>query len=271
MKKTVLYSLLVVLLIAFLSACGHEDHEEEHADDEHGSNELNFDIVEVEILMEEEVDPNTEISIQAYVTQGDDKVNDASEVMFEIWEQGAKEESDFIEATLTEEDGVYEITYVFSEENLYFVQPHVTARGMHVMPVGEIRVGDVQEIDEEEMDGHEHGHDHGDGYESEHHAHPVHEDLFVEWHTVDSAKENEEVEIFSYIEWQDEPWTDGRVRYEVYKEFGDETHTWLTAEEIEDGKYSTTFQFEITGDYQIVIHIEDENIHEHIHEEITIE
>ncbi|WP_218212181.1 FixH family protein, partial [Pseudomonas sp. 2822-15] len=60
-----------------------------------GSQDLNLEPLHVEILIPEEAEPNTDISIKALVTQGEEKVNDANEVLFEIWQRENKEESIF--------------------------------------------------------------------------------------------------------------------------------------------------------------------------------
>lgn len=250
---------MVLPVIIFLTACGDSNHEQ------HGSTpELNLAPLEVEIIAPEEADPFEDVILQAFVTQGDEKVNDASEVLFEIWQRGNKEDSEFVEAELTEEDGVYEIVYQFTEENLYFIQPHVTARDMHMMPVGEIRIGDVpDDVLEEEHEDHDH-HDHGS-----HGHHGLHEHMNVEWKTAEEVSVNEEVELTVEIQWHGSAWTDGEVRYEIYQH-GDEMHQWLDAEEVENGVYTLTHQFESAGDYHVVIHIEDDELHEHVERKVIV-
>ncbi|MFA9559269.1 FixH family protein [Evansella sp. AB-rgal1] len=261
--------LFVLSFIIFLTACGDSNNHQ------HGSQpELNFAPLEVEIIAPEEADPFEDVILQAFVTQGDEKVNDASEVLFEIWQRGNKDESEFVEADLTEEDGVYEIVYQFTEENLYFIQPHVTARDMHVMPVGEIIIGDVPEDildeDHEEQGGH---HDHGDhGHEShggDHGHHELHEHMNVEWKSAEEVSVDGEVDLIVAIEWHGSPWSNGEVRFEIYQH-GDEVHQWLDAEEVENGVYSLTHRFEDAGDYHVVIHIEDDELHEHVERKIIV-
>nr|WP_281419761.1 FixH family protein [Evansella tamaricis] len=226
--------------------------------------------MDVELSMPEEGDPDTEIVIQALVTQGEEKVNDASEVIFEIWKQGQKEESEFVDATEPIGDGVYEITYIFTEEYIYFVQPHVTARGMHMMPVGEIIIGDVPENLLEEQDENTHEHDNGDHADhGEGHHHDMdhshhHEDLRVDWLTAENIEQSNQTELSVYVEWQDAPLRNGDIQFEIWQD-GDERHTWLPAEESEEGTYVANHTFERTGDYNIQIHVEDDTgLHEHI-------
>lgn len=109
--------MLFSVLILFLAACGQTDNEE----NSQGSGEINLEPLEVELILPEEGDPGTEITIETLVTQGEERVNDASEVIFEIWVSGEKEDSEFVDAEITEEDGVYAITYEFTEEAIYSV------------------------------------------------------------------------------------------------------------------------------------------------------
>ncbi|MCD8510460.1 MAG: FixH family protein [Bacillus sp. (in: Bacteria)] len=246
--------LLIIVLLALaliITACGSGN------DSPQGSAPpLNLEPLEVELIVPETADPDTDVVIQALVTQGEEKVNDADEVVFEIWQRNQKENSEMIEAILTDEDGLYEITYVFSEENLYFVQPHVTARGMHRMPLGEIAVGDVPEEVEGTEEDHEHGH-------HDHDHHHQHGDLTLTWNTEEVVPLNEEVEISVAVEWQGETWTDGRVRFEIWHE-DDHVHQWIDGEETEAGLYTLTHSFDKAGEHYIIIHLEDEHIHEHV-------
>ncbi|MDG5786227.1 FixH family protein [Evansella sp. AB-P1] len=269
--KRVLLVVIYTIIGTLLVGCGQSENNNS------SSGEINFDPLGVEIIAPDEVDPHTDVVLQAFVTQGEEKVNDASEVLFEIWKHGQKEESDFIEAHLTEDDGVYEITYQFPEVNIYLIQPHVTARGMHQMPVREIMVGDVpddhpyyQEDDQDHHHNHDHDHhndhEHGDDH---HHSHELHESMAVDWRVGEEVKLHEEVKLATFVEWQDAPWTEGRLRYEVYQP-GDEVHDWLEAEEETAGLYTVSHVFEELGEYHIIIHIEDDELHEHVQKKVTI-
>ncbi|MBM7579316.1 FixH family protein [Jeotgalibacillus terrae] len=126
MKKWMI-GLMAVMLLA---ACSQE---------EEAANELP-EMVEVEIMVPEDAVPGEETVLQAEVTQGGEAVEDANEVLFEIWNDAAGTESERVEASHTE-NGVYEIPYTF-EESVYTVQAHTTARDMHVMPKTQFHVGE---------------------------------------------------------------------------------------------------------------------------------
>ncbi|MFB1082763.1 FixH family protein [Jeotgalibacillus sp. JSM ZJ347] len=117
--------------VMMLAACSSEE--------EQTSNEVP-QMVEVEISVPEDAVPGEETVLQAEVTQGGEAVEDANEVLFEIWNDAAGTESERVEGTHTE-NGIYEVTYTF-EESVYSVQAHTTARDMHVMPKTQFHVGE---------------------------------------------------------------------------------------------------------------------------------
>lgn len=126
--------LLVLALLPFLllSACGTEKSGAAGNDDE-------IYPLTVEILTPKQVEEGETILLSVVVTQGEEKVEDADEVMFEVWESGHRKEAEMIEAKHTA-DGIYEAETEF-EEGLYFVQAHTTARLTHAMPKKELTVG----------------------------------------------------------------------------------------------------------------------------------
>ena len=93
----------------------------------------------------------------AVVTQGDEKVEDADEVVFEVWEEGKKDDSVKIEST-NEKDGLYTAETTFDHDGLFHVQVHVTARGLHTMPIKEVTVGNGGTYEEATCSEEEHEH-----------------------------------------------------------------------------------------------------------------
>ena len=94
----------------------------------------------MKLTVTEQVEVDGTIKMAAVVTQGDDKVDDADEVEFEVWEEGKKDESVKIEST-NDKDGLYTAETSFDHDGLFHVQVHVTARGLHTMPKKEVTVG----------------------------------------------------------------------------------------------------------------------------------
>ncbi|GKW47500.1 FixH family protein [Planococcus sp. NCCP-2050] len=120
--------------ILLLAACGSND------DDSAGAGD-STQIVEVEITTPQEAEVAEEVTLSVTVTQGSETVEDADEVVYEVWQSGDRDNSEMIEAEHTE-NGIYEAETVFEEEGLYYMQAHTTARRLHVMPKQEITVGD---------------------------------------------------------------------------------------------------------------------------------
>ena len=80
------------------------------------------------------------INLQVTVSQGEEQVDDAGEVLFEIWQEG-QEEHEMIQAT-PQGEGRYAIQIVFPQAGSYHVIYHVNARDMHSMNKAELIVED---------------------------------------------------------------------------------------------------------------------------------
>ena len=129
--KKMIWAVLPFLL---LTGCGSDD-----ANSTGAGNSL--EEVKVDITTAEQAEPAEEIVLSATVTQGEEPVEDADEVVFEVWQSGHRDQGEMIEAEHTA-DGIYEADTVLGSEGLYFIQAHTTARRMHTMPKQEITIGD---------------------------------------------------------------------------------------------------------------------------------
>lgn len=128
MKIKAFGALIIVLLLA---ACNSQ------------TEEINYlEPIEVELIMNNELEANTEINTQAVVTQAGEPVSNVSEVLFEIWQHGKPETYRSVEGTAVDE-GVYEVTWIAAEEDIYYIFYHVTAAGMHRMEKLQYVIGDV--------------------------------------------------------------------------------------------------------------------------------
>ncbi|WP_456278857.1 FixH family protein [Bacillus sp. AK128] len=121
-------------------------------------NQSNMAVLEVHLTVNpENPEVNEEVTFKAHVTQGEENVEDANEVMFEIIESG-QDTSEMVEGDYLGE-GVYSIEKNFLHEGKYFVVAHVTARDMHTMPRVEFHVGS-QEVEASEEESNEGSHNH---------------------------------------------------------------------------------------------------------------
>jgi hypothetical protein len=73
------------------------------------------------------------VTIRVHVTQDGKPVNDADEVRFEIWRDGAPASKHAFETARRTGNGIYSAPYTFKQSGRYSVMYHVTARGTHVM------------------------------------------------------------------------------------------------------------------------------------------
>ncbi|MBD8068561.1 FixH family protein [Bacillus sp. PS06] len=156
MKRIIVMLSIVSLL---LMGCGNNEENSQ-------TNELVPLNVEIEI-QPETIDVNEAVTFNAFVTYGDEVVEDANEVQFQIWEKGNEDEDEFIDGPHVG-DGVYSIEKTFDHDGTYYVVAHVTARNMHNMPKKEFVVGEVS------LNEHEHDHDEEMKDEDEEHHHDNH-------------------------------------------------------------------------------------------------
>lgn len=132
MKKIIWMAVITGLLI--LSACGEEEADTAGAG-------MNINPIETIFKSPETTEPGEKMTLSVTVTQGEEFVEDADEVVYEVWQSGHRDESEMLPAEHKGE-GVYEAEASFEEEGLYFVQAHTTARRLHAMPKQDITVGD---------------------------------------------------------------------------------------------------------------------------------
>ncbi|TWT00061.1 FixH family protein [Planomicrobium sp. CPCC 101079] len=121
------------LSILLLGACGTNEAETSGA-----GNTLEEVVVEFNTGQTAEV--GEEVTLSVTVTQGGEAVEDADEVVYEVWESGHRKDGEMITAEHTA-DGIYEAETVFEEEGLYYMQAHTTARRLHAMPKQEVTIG----------------------------------------------------------------------------------------------------------------------------------
>ncbi|WP_081427548.1 FixH family protein [Shouchella clausii] len=161
MNEMIKQVLTIVALtgVMYLGACGNQDSNDQ---------QMVAEIVDAQIHVPETIEIGEEILLSVQLAQGEVQVEDADEVVFEVWKDQERDNGTLQEAT-HQENGVYEITHTFDEDGIYIVQTHVTARDMHVMPKQMIVAGDVP--DEEVEAFQESGGSSNDEEESQHHHH----------------------------------------------------------------------------------------------------
>lgn len=246
MKKSFVALFAACVLLA---GCGQSE------ENTNGSNEELPELIEAVLDVPEKGDPGTEITLAVKVVQGDSPVEDANEVEFEIWKDGNKEESEMLEGNHTE-NGEYSSVYSFPEDGLYYVQSHVTARGMHTMPKKPIEIGNL------EAEQHEHQ---GEATEEGHH----HGDVSIHLEKADTIQANEQTALSVLIKKGEEPLSEAKVRLEITQEGSNPT--WVDMKEDAAGEYKNEHQFTASGNYTVTIHVQnDEGLHEHTEVEVKV-
>ncbi|MGV2940564.1 FixH family protein [Mesobacillus sp. LC4] len=255
MKK---YLILFITLFFIITGCSNSDS---------GVNkEKEPELLEVDLITPEDIPVGDEVVLAAEVTQGEEKVEDADEVKFEVRKVG-DEDSEMIKAT-HQGKGMYEIKKTFKEDGEYMVTAHVTARSMHNMPSEKLTVGNPAGTDSETE--HQHGdsadsHENGEGAEGDHH----HSHVSIDLDTNHDFKVNQKVNLSAQIKNENQPLTDAAVRFEIWHG-EDSVHEFIEAAEIENGVYIYEKVFPKSGTYHIKVHVEKGDIHDHKEETITV-
>ncbi|MDW0117089.1 FixH family protein [Sporosarcina thermotolerans] len=242
-------ALLVIFGLLVLSACGKE------VDD--GSSVEVLPLL-VDLSVTEHAEVGETVKMEALVTYGDEKVEDADKVVYEVWEDGKKDDSIMIDS-VNEKNGLYTAETSFEKDGLYHIQVHVDAKRLHSMPFKEVTIGkgpNVESHDDEHADqGHEHGHTEG---------------FSLHFVKPENAEAGAETELMTHLQIDGQPLEKANVRYQVWGDSLGEKHLWIDTIELKAGEYTAAHSFDKTGTYTVKIHVKDDNgLHEH--EEFTFE
>lgn len=139
-------SLLILMLMFIMAGCSYTEQS--------ASGEMP-EMIRVKFLMPDQVKVNEEVALQIKLTQGENPVDDADQVQFQIWNEQNEPEAPAAEQGMMNADeleargavkasaigdGVYEVKYTFQEPGKYVVQAHVTSGAMHTMPRAKVTV-----------------------------------------------------------------------------------------------------------------------------------
>ncbi|MCT1902341.1 FixH family protein [Oceanobacillus sojae] len=164
MKKKIFF--ILIALITVLAACSNSE-----ADTKEEEDLPELSVLEVDFDVPEHVEVGETIDLTAHVSFEGEPVEDAHEVLFEVWTQGNSDDSVELEG-VHQENGTYTASFTFEEEAVYEMYAHTTAKEQHVMPLETVIAGDAEPSEEDahdEMD-HEH-HEHDEDEHGEHHEH----------------------------------------------------------------------------------------------------
>lgn len=126
-----------IILTAAIALAGCNNMNE-HAGHTSSSSEK-LEPLKVKLTVPNTASTNKAVHLQAAVTYGKEKVDDADEVMYEIIKDG-QAKSSVKKMVKTSKEGVYTLDYTFKSPGKYTVISHVTAKNQHTMPEKEITV-----------------------------------------------------------------------------------------------------------------------------------
>ncbi|MBM7573530.1 FixH family protein [Aquibacillus albus] len=260
-----------ILLFTFLllAACG-QDNSSPNAEDSEPLATLAVDLQAPESL-----EVNEKATLQAIVTYGNEEVENAEEVEFEVWMDGEKGDSEMIKASHIG-DGVYEIEYTFDSDGIYFVQSHVTAEGLHTMPKAEITVGQPDVVNDTDKNKETEQHDDGDREEdddqndSNHSDHHHHGNVSIHLDIPEKLEAHDTQKVSVQLEQDRESLTESNVSLEISHKTEDDG-LWIDLEESPNGQYKGEVTFNYTGEYMIIIHVKKDDLHEHKELTVTVE
>jgi hypothetical protein len=252
LKKKLSFIMLAFAVI-LIGGCGS-------GSDGGGSDDDVPEPLEVALDVPESADVNEKVVFTATVTQGDEKIKDADEVEFEIWEDGKKGDSEMIEAK-NNGDGTYEMEKAFDRDGAFIVQVHVTARGMHNMPKKSIAVGKGA--------ANGHGEHHDGGHHQGEHAHS--DGFSMHFMKPADLQAGKDAEFTVHLEHNGQPLENAQVRFEIWQEETPGQHDWADAKEVRAGEYAGSYTFTKKGKYMIQIHVKDgKELHEHEQHELEV-
>ncbi|MFC3041329.1 FixH family protein [Virgibacillus xinjiangensis] len=237
----------LILAFAFLSACNTSEEDTENAAED-------LPELKVDFRVPDQTGVGESVELTAEVTYGGETVEDA-EVAFEYWKSENEESSKEVIPEYKGE-GEYKASISFEEEGMYEIYSHVTAEGLHTMPLASIQVGDGALPEEDSK---------------EHEKQP--DGLSIHFKEPDQPLSNDETELVTQLEMDGAALEAAQLRYEIWKAGEDDAnHQWAEAEELSAGEYQASHSFPGSGTYTINVHVENESgLHEHQEFELSIE
>ncbi|MBO8162875.1 MAG: FixH family protein [Brevibacillus sp.] len=148
------WTAILLAVIALTAACGNQETHDQAGQEGMLPIEVSSSIVP------ESPQAGETVTFSVTVKHGDQAVDDAKEVRFELWREG-QDEHEFVDAS-GKGEGVYTAEKSFSVPGTYYMMYHVTARGFHSMDKQSFTVGgEAGQSEPHQESGHsEAGHKH---------------------------------------------------------------------------------------------------------------
>ncbi|NNU82358.1 hypothetical protein ETC05_00455 [Geobacillus sp. BMUD] len=214
-------------------------------------------VLDVKMEVPDHIDLNKPTKLACVVTYGGEKVDDASEVKFEVWKHGSSDR-DMLEAK-HDGNGRYSVEKTFTEAGTYSVVAHVTARDMHNMPKKDVVVGNPEQAAAADGEG-----EHSPGSAEEHRHAAIAISLSSR-----SFEAGKPAALTVHLTKDGKPLTNAIVRFEIWQ--ADNKHEFVDADDKGNGKYEAVATFANKGTYSVKVHVEADQLHEHQVEQVTVQ
>ncbi|ABO66235.1 Conserved hypothetical protein [Geobacillus thermodenitrificans NG80-2] len=246
MRRRLFFVMVAVLTAIIIAACSNNNEQAETPA-----------MLEVKMDVPDHIDVNKPTKLACVVTYGGEKVEDASEVKFEVWKHG-NGDREMLEAK-HDGNGRYSVTKTFTEAGTYSVVAHVTARDMHNMPKQDIVVGNPEQASaagssSDDQANKEEGHHHGSDVS-----------MSLSSHSFEAGKP---VTLGVRITKDGKALTNATVRFEIWQ--AENKHEFIDASEKGNGEYEAVATFANKGTYSVKVHVEASALHEHQVKQVTV-
>ncbi|WP_163100663.1 FixH family protein [Peribacillus alkalitolerans] len=211
------------------------------------------EMIDVTIQTPTTVQTNEKVKIEALVTFANKNVNDASEVLFEIWKSGQDKRQMLDGRPLGK--GIYSSETIFKEDGKYFIVAHVTARNMHAMPKKEVVATSVDKNTQSNAT-HTHQHEHSS-------------QVSIDFQPTTAIKANKDVTLSAKVLNEGQPLEGATVTFEILKK-DQKKPFFIDAVEGSDGRYKVNNLFPTPGTYKVKVHVKKNHIHEHQQDSIEV-
>jgi YtkA-like len=104
---------------------------------------------------------------------------------------------------------------------------------------------------------------------ADHSHHYPHSNVSIEFEKNETITADNEIALSAKIQNESQPLTDAIVIFEVWKE-DDGEHEYIDAIEERNGEYKARYTFPSQGTYKVKVHVNKEEIHEHIQQSIEV-
>ncbi|WP_253735928.1 FixH family protein [Paenibacillus sp. FJAT-26967] len=141
MRLAVLMMIAIMALAGCGSSSGGSGHEGHTAGGNLPGGADALTPIEAEVkLPQEPVKAGSTATVEVIVTQAGKPVDDAEEVLFEVWKEGTPDDKHEKIKAEHGQNGAYTLKKKFTEPGNYSIISHVSARTMHTMPQVELKV-----------------------------------------------------------------------------------------------------------------------------------